>query len=139
MHSSIRPFSVQVLGSDSDSFDGPTFDPIAFINSKFSTEESLSGLEDMIKSYKGEITRYVLSVLTTLMCSNVYFTVFDVPHCSYFCPYAGWMRIFYRRCAISLRLVHEQHKILKRPSMLSVTCMQRLLKFARRQMPVKNL
>ncbi len=46
---------VQVLGSQVDELDGPTFDSVDFINKKFHDEKSLDGLDKAIASYDDEI------------------------------------------------------------------------------------
>lgn len=46
---------LQVLGNEIDELDGPTFDPVDFINKKFPDERSLDGLDKAIGSYDAEI------------------------------------------------------------------------------------
>lgn len=46
---------VQVLGSESDELDGPSFDAIDFVNRKFPDERSLESLDRTISDYDYEI------------------------------------------------------------------------------------
>ena len=56
----------QVLGADSDELDGPTFDPVAFVNRTFPDEKSLDGLDRSIEAYDAEIRSLDASILETV-------------------------------------------------------------------------
>lgn len=83
-----RVFAWQVLRGDDNDLDDPAFDPVAYINKKFPTEESLSGVDAFLVTSKDTLDRLdddILQSVSERVCPCVCLCAHTCPTPSPFC------------------------------------------------------